>query len=305
MLKSPTALERLAEIDTVVFDKTGTLTEPTLALEADGIDPADLHAAATLAANSRHPLARSLVAAAGPVAAAERVTEVPGQGLIAPGVMEALETTSRLGSRAFCGITNAPAADGPELWFTRPDHKPVRFAFAERARPDAAETLARLRALGLSIRLISGDHPAAVEKIAAALAIADWHAGCSPVEKVRMVEALARQGHRVLMVGDGLNDSPSLAAAHVSASPASGADISQTVADVVFPGNALSPVATIVLAARRARSVMRLNLGLAIGYNMLMVPLAVAGWVTPWLAAAAMSGSSLLVMANSFRARRV
>ena len=120
-----------------------------------------------------------------------------------------------------------------------------------------------------------------------------------------MVEALARQGHHVLMVGDGLNDSPSLAAAHVSASPASGADISQTVADVVFPGNALSPVATIVLAARRARSVMRLNLGLAIGYNMLMVPLAVAGWVTPWLAAAAMSGSSLLVMANSFRARRV
>jgi P-type Cu2+ transporter len=106
------------------------------------------------------------------------------------------------------------------------------------------------------------------------------------------------------MVGDGLNDSPSLAAASVSASPASAADISQTVADMVFQGNLLAPVAAVVETARRARTVMRQNLLLALGYNALMVPLAVAGFVTPWLAAAAMSSSSLLVLANSFWLRR-
>ncbi len=296
LLKSGTALERLAEVDTVVFDKTGTLTEPALALVPGWIDPEPLRAAAALAAHSRHPLARSLLAAAGPVVAAEQVTEVPGQGLTSQG--------ARLGSRAFCGIANATPIDGPELWFTRPGRTSVRFAFAERPRPDAATTIAELRALGLSVQLISGDNQNAVGSVASIVGISDWHAGCSPVQKAAMIEALARQGHRVLMVGDGLNDSPSLAAAYVSASPASAADISQTVADVVFQGVNLSPIAVTIEAARRARAVMRANLIMAIGYNVLMVPLAVAGWVTPWLAAAAMSTSSLLVMANSFRARR-
>ena len=138
--------------------------------------------------------------------------------------------------------------------------------------------------------------------MAEAVGIADWHAAKTPVEKVAFIEALAAGGHRVLMVGDGLNDSPSLAAAHVSASPSSAADVSQTVADVVFQGALLAPVAQVIETARRARSVMGQNLALSIGYNLLMVPLAVAGWVTPWLAAAAMSSSSLLVIANSFRA---
>ena len=298
LLKSGTALERLAAVDTVVFDKTGTLTEPALALVPDRIDPDALRAAAALAAHSRHPLARSLLAAAGPVVAAADVTEVPGQGLALPAFM------TKLGSRTFCGISASTPADGPELWFTRPGHRPTRFAFAERPRPDAAATVAQLSALGMTVKLISGDNPNAVGPIAGLIGIADWHAGCSPLEKVAMIEAMAQQGRRVLMVGDGLNDSPSLAAAYVSASPATAADISQTVADVVFQGLNLSPIATAIVAARHARAVMRSNLVLAIGYNVLMVPLAVAGWVTPWLAAAAMSTSSLLVMANSFRARR-
>jgi Cu2+-exporting ATPase len=123
------------------------------------------------------------------------------------------------------------------------------------------------------------------------------------VQKVAAVEALLASGRKVLMVGDGLNDGPSLAAASVSASPASAADISQTVADVVFQGNLLAPVAAVIETARRARNVMRQNLALSVGYNVLMVPLAVAGFVTPWLAAVAMSSSSLLVLANSFRLR--
>jgi Cu2+-exporting ATPase len=139
--------------------------------------------------------------------------------------------------------------------------------------------------------------------VAVALGISHWQGACTPVQKVAAVETLVASGRRVLMVGDGLNDSPSLAAASVSASPATAADISQTVADVVFQGKLLAPVAGVVETARRARNAMRQNLALSIGYNVLMVPLAVGGLVTPWLAAAAMSSSSLLVMANSFRLR--
>ncbi len=179
----------------------------------------------------------------------------------------------------------------------------MRFDFAETLREDASATLDRLRGLGLDVRLLSGDRVASVARVASALGIDDWHAECSPVQKVTAIDALVASGRKVLMVGDGLNDSPSLAAASVSASPATAADISQTVADVVFQGSRLGSVATVIEAARRARAVMRQNIALSIGYNVLMVPLAVAGFVTPWLAAAAMSSSSLLVMANSFGLR--
>jgi Cu2+-exporting ATPase len=195
-------------------------------------------------------------------------------------------------------------APGPELWLTRPDHPPVRFGFQQALREDAAPTVSRLRDLRLDVQLLSGDRPGATAPIAAALGIAAWRAGCSPVQKVSAVEALAEAGHKVLMVGDGLNDSPSLAAATISASPASAADVSHTIADIVFQGRKLAPIATMIETARRARTVMRQNLVLAVGYNMLMVPLAIAGYVTPWLAAAAMSTSSLLVITNSFRLHR-
>jgi Cu2+-exporting ATPase len=301
LLKSPTALERLADVDTVVFDKTGTLTEPALALERrDEFDEAALKVAASLAVVSRHPLARSLVAAAGPLAMADEAIEIPGQGVRAGHV--------RLGSWAFTqgvdtgGSRHDPHA-GPELWLSRPGAPPVRFGFSETLRVDATATLHRLRELGLDIRLLSGDRESSVAPIAASLGITSWQAEQTPVQKVASVEALVANGRKVLMVGDGLNDSPSLAAATVSASPASAADISQTVADVVFQGNRLAAIAGLIETARRARSVMRENLALSIVYNVLMVPLAVAGFVTPWLAAAAMSSSSLIVMMNSFRLR--
>ena len=299
LLKSPTALERLAEVDTVVFDKTGTLTEPLLALHGNP-DPRDLLRAATLAIASRHPLARSLVAAAGATVPAEGVVEYPGQGLslVTP------DGEIRLGSRAFCGVVEG-AAQGPEIWLARPGAPPVRFGFAEHPRDDAAEVVRQLRARGLRIKLISGDRAAQVAQIATETGIADWQAGCSPVDKVALIERMAAEGRKVLMVGDGMNDSPALAAASVSASPATAADVSQTVADLVFQGARLAPVLAALDTARRAKAVMRQNLTLSIGYNIIMVPLAIAGWVTPWLAAAAMSSSSLLVMANSLRLRHV
>jgi P-type Cu2+ transporter len=295
LLKSPTALERLADVDTVVFDKTGTLTEPVLALEhGAGFDEQALKAAASLAVASRHPLARSLVAAAGPVAMAEGAVEVPGQGVRAGDL--------RLGSCIFCLSAPSPYS-GPELWLTRPGTEPVRFGFVETMREDAAATVERLRSLGLAVHLLSGDRGSAVATVAKALGISAWQADRTPMQKVAAIEALVASGRKVLMVGDGLNDGPSLAAATVSASPTTAADISQTVADVLFQGAKLSPVASVIETARRARSVMRQNIALSIGYNLLMVPLAVAGFVTPWLAAAAMSGSSLAVMLNSFRLR--
>jgi Cu2+-exporting ATPase len=299
LLKSPTALERLATVDTVLFDKTGTLTDPVLGLAAHENDDA-LHIAASIASCSRHPLCRALVHAAGGAVPAQGVIEHPGQGL---SIGESNETT-RLGSRAFCGLPAAENSIGPELCLTRPGQPPAIFRFHEQLRPDATETIARLRGLGLSVEIASGDHEDAVLAIAAQLSMATASARQSPVQKVRRVEVLRAQGRHVLMVGDGLNDGPCLAAADVSASPSTAADVSQTIADVVFQGATLAPVATIVGVARRAHRVMRQNLALALGYNALMVPLAMCGYVTPWLAAAAMSSSSLLVMANSFRMQR-
>ncbi len=298
LLKSATALERLARVDTVVFDKTGTLTRPALTLAADDAD--GLALAAGMAASSLHPLARALAAAVDDARALEGVVEHHGQGL---SVMLA-EGEARLGSGAFCGVPAPGAAEGPELWLARPGRPPLRFRFAETLRPDAGATIARLRAMRMRVLILSGDGAAAVSAVSAALGVEEAVAGCTPVEKVARIEALRAAGRHVLMVGDGLNDSPSLAAADVSASPASAADLSQTVADAVFQGEGLAPVAALLVTARLSAGVMRQNLGLALAYNALMLPLAVIGWVTPWLAAIAMSSSSLLVMANSLRLRR-
>lgn len=295
LLKSATALERLAEADTVVFDKTGTLTLPALRLEP-GADSAALATAASLAIASRHPLARALVAAAGPVIPAEGVVEYPGEGLEAGG--------NRLGSRSFVGAGTDLATSGPQMWLSRVDHAPVQFRFVESLRPAARETIDRLRRMGVDVRIASGDRADAVAAVAGALDIADAQSALRPADKIAVVERLRARGRHVLMVGDGLNDGPALAAADVSASPSSAADLSQTTADVVFQGNSLAAVANVVAVARRARIVMRQNIGFSIAYNAVMLPLAVAGYVTPWIAAAAMSSSSLIVMTNSFRLNR-
>ncbi|BBK44985.1 copper-translocating P-type ATPase [Allostella vacuolata] len=299
LLKSATALERLTLADTVIFDKTGTLTlgRPAL-LPGPDHGPADLEAAAGLAAWSRHPLAQALVAALGrPVAAAEGVVEHPGLGLsrAVPG------GEWRLGSRRFCGIAESGTAVDPELFLVRPDRAPVRFAFRDTLRADAADTVRRLRAAGLRVLVLSGDRPAAVAQAAGAAGIAEWQGGLDPAAKTAAIARLAAEGRRVLMVGDGLNDAPALAAAFVSMSPATAADISQTAADLVFQGASLGAVADALDAARTAARRVRQNLVLAIAYNLGAVPLAMAGHVTPLVAAIAMSSSSILVIANALR----
>ena len=303
LLKEATALERLAAARAIVFDKTGTLTvgRPELLPAADA-DAEACAAAARIAASSRHPLAVALCRALPPTAAAAGVREYPGQGLS----LTTAEGETRLGSRGFCGV----AADqprtlaGPELWLARPGRPPVRFAFADPLRADAAEVVRGLEESGLRVELLSGDRAATVAATARAAGIGEWRAEVTPTGKAARLFALRATGGAVAMVGDGLNDAPALAAADVSLSPASAVDISQTAADIVFQGARLEPVTESLRVARMAQRLVRENLGLALVYNALAVPLAVAGLVTPLVAAAAMSSSSIVVVLNALRLAR-
>ena len=304
LVKSGDALERLAAADTVVFDKTGTLTLGTPALVDGDAIPADVLAlAASLAAASRHPLSRALAAAAPEVAPAADVAETPGCGLS----LATPDGEVRLGKADWCGVEKkAGTADGgetatSEIWLTRPGAAPVRFRFADRLRPDAARVVEALRNLDLRPMLLSGDRPAAVAAVAAAVGIEEWRAGCTPQDKLAALETLREGGANVLMVGDGLNDAPALAAARISMSPSSAADIAQVAADIVFQSRSLQPVAEALTVARRAQALVRQNIGLAVGYNLFAVPLAVAGLVTPMIAALCMSGSSIVVVLNGVR----
>ncbi|MBL8674199.1 MAG: cadmium-translocating P-type ATPase [Rhodospirillales bacterium] len=297
LVVSPTALERIGAVDTVVFDKTGTLTIGRPELLRDGAwEAGDLREAASLAAVSRHPLARALAAAAPDVAAADGVEEVAGRGL--------RSGDRRLGSRRFCGVPESAGGDQAELWLARPGREPVRFAFADPLRPDAAATVAALEARGLRVALLSGDRAPAVARVAAAAGIRDWTAGATPEDKLERIRKLTHAGRRVLMVGDGINDAPALAAAHASLSPGDATDVATAAADALFQGRSLRAVSATVDLAQRATRAMRVNLALALVYNVVAVPLAMAGGLTPPVAAAAMSGSSLLVVLNAIRAGR-
>ncbi len=314
LLKSGDALERLAVVDTVVLDKTGTLSEgrPQL-VNAHEVEAADLALAAALARHSNHPLARALAEAAGsdgpaPAIRLTAVREEPGLGLEAIAAGRRL----RLGRLEWIlpeleeiddGSAARDGGGGPVLWMLWEGDRPVRFAFRDRLRPDAAETVAALRARGLRVVMLSGDRPAVTEEVAARLGIPEWRGGLKPQEKIAAVTALKEQGRRVLMVGDGLNDAPALKLADVSMSPAQAADVTHAAADLVFQGERLMPVAEAIDLARAARRRVFENFGLAFAYNAVAVPLAVAGFVTPLIAAVAMSSSSLTVTLNALRLR--
>lgn len=302
LVKTGDALERLAVADTVVLDKTGTLTRgrPEITNLAE-IDIADLQLAASLAVSSRHPVCVALVRAAGPVAVRPDTVETPGMGLRSGTGSDEI----RLGNRSYCDVDSDLPDQGTELWLCRTGTDPVRFTFADGLRPDSHDFVEWLRAEGLEVEILSGDRPDAVAEVAAALGIDRYRANVRPDGKVARLAELQAEGRQVFMIGDGLNDAPSLAGAFVSASPASGADIAQTAADFVFQSDRLAPVATAILIARRSRRMVTANFGLAAAYNALAVPLAIAGFVTPLIAAVAMSASSILVTLNALRLARM
>jgi len=305
LLNSGDAIERLAEIDRVIFDKTGTLTLPELDVTNGGAIPTDIFAlAGRLALSSRHPVAAAVARSAGATAPLPGIEEEPGQGV--RGMIDDIEI--RLGRPSWCGADDAAneiLQRDPEASVVafRQDETCHVFAVRQRLRPDAARVIEELNRMGLAVEILSGDREPAVKAAAAALGIHQWRAEMTPVDKIARIEDLARHGHKVLMVGDGLNDAPALAAAHASMSPVSATHMSQAVADAVFLGEQLAPVEIAVRVSRKARRLMRQNLWLAVIYNALAVPVAIAGLVTPLIAAAAMSGSSVLVMLNALRAR--
>jgi P-type Cu2+ transporter len=303
LLNQGSALERFAEVDTVIFDKTGTLTMPMpqLANAAD-IGLCDLKLAGRLGLSSRHPLSQAIVGASGATAPLE-AEEEPGLGVRA--LLDG--KTLLLGRPSYCGaeaVADAIARQYPDasLMAFRNGNRVVVFAIQQVLRPDAIETVSQLKALGLAVEILSGDREAAVADAARALGIAKAASGLTPADKISRIEALKAEGRKVLMVGDGLNDAPALAAAHVSISPVTAVHLTQAAADAVFLGSRLTPVLAAVTISRRARHLMVQNLWLAVIYNAVAVPLAIAGYATPLVAALAMSGSSVIVTLNALRA---
>ncbi len=299
LLKDGVSLERLADIDTVVFDKTGTLTTGMPALvNADDLPPEACEMAAALAQHSAHPLSKAIARAFSSDLKIEDIVEHPGFGT--SGRLNGVEL--RLGRADWCGAT--PAAQ-TAVWFKLGDNAPRAFLFEDEIRPEAADTVAALKAAGLTVRLLSGDVPAAAQAIAKAAGIEHWTAQASPAEKVDALNALAEQGHKVLMVGDGLNDAAALAAAHVSISPASAVDASRSSADMIIINNDLSEVAKAHKIAVASKRRIIENFSIAAIYNMISVPLALAGFATPLMAALAMSASSIMVSLNAMRIGRM
>ncbi|MBS0502367.1 MAG: cadmium-translocating P-type ATPase [Proteobacteria bacterium] len=299
LIKDGSALERLAEVDRALLDKTGTLTlGRPVPIDLGGINPALKPVVLALAQASRHPLSvalRTALEREGVAAACvEQLHEQPGFGmrgryLSAPVSLGRPEMTS--------------GSDRMAVAFTIEGSKPVLLHFEDLLRPDAAEAVARLAALGIPASIASGDHGDSVAPVARALGLTA-QTGMRPEDKLAAIDRLAAKGAKVLMIGDGLNDGPALAAGHASIAPASASDVGQTAADAVFMGDSLAPVTTAVRVARRTTRIVQQNFAIAIGYNVVAVPLALLGLVTPLVAALAMSGSSIIIVGNALRLRR-
>ncbi len=302
-------LEGLNQIDTVVFDKTGTLTEGRLTLSAiHPLGALDADACLALAAGlenrSEHPIARAFGRAPLP---AESVETVPGLGLVGSVDGRAL----RIGQPSFVaeGYGNPPPSipgDMGQWLLLGDDHGPLAWlVLDDRLRDDAPALLDACRGRGWKTLLLSGDSSPMVGQIAAELGIDQAEGGMTPAAKLARLQALQAQGHRVLMLGDGVNDVPVLAAADISVAMGSATDLAKTSADAVLLSNRLGSLAQSFEVARRSRRIIIENLVWASLYNGLILPFAAIGWVTPLWAALGMSASSLLVVLNALRLTRL
>ncbi|MBD3813738.1 MAG: heavy metal translocating P-type ATPase, partial [Betaproteobacteria bacterium] len=302
------ALETLAHATDLVFDKTGTLTHGRLSVRRvvplGGRSEAEVGAiAAALEAGSEHPIAKALRESALSIATASLVRNTPGRGV--EGHIDG--HIYRLGSPRFAAASETPPAppesDGGASWVALADESGLIawFALADTPRTDAPAALAALQKQGLRLHLLSGDAEAAVRRTAQQLGIADWHAGALPEDKLAYVKTLQDEGRIVAMVGDGINDAPVLAGAQVSIAMGEGADVAQAAADMVMLGSRLGTLADGVALARKTQHIIRENLGWALAYNLVAIPAAALGHVTPWIAGIGMSASSLLVVLNALR----
>lgn len=307
------AFEALAAIDTVLFDKTGTLTRDLMVLGStqvrEGVPLGDVLAmAAALAQYSLHPVSKALVAAAGQIGTpaswkADAVVEVAGQGVsgrVWYGDASLTPIDLRLGSASFCGIELA-RPDSSQACLSDARGWLATFELHEDVRSDAQETVAALQREGIAVHLLSGDTPEAAARVAARVGIPEFQGDCEPQDKLDFLRNAQQLGHKVAVVGDGLNDGPVLAAAHVSFAFGQAVPLAQAQADFVVLGDQLSAVVKALRLARRTLRVVRQNLWWAAIYNAVCVPLAVAGWLPAWLAGLGMALSSLLVVLNALR----
>jgi P-type Cu2+ transporter len=299
LVKAADAFERMAKTDTVVFDKTGVLTAEGMEAEAGEIPSDALRLAASVAAHSGHPLARAIAAKwSGELLPLGNISETAGEGISASYEGRNI----RLGSRRFCGIGEETAAGiGPEAWFSDGRHPPLRIGFRAALRPGARETVAFLRKRGLRVLMVSGDRHGAAQEVARELEIDEFHAEANPKLKLEIIEGLQKEGRHVMMVGDGINDAAALLRANCSLSPSSAMEVSQNAADVIFQGKSLKSVLYALQAAVFCQRLVKQNFVLALSYNVIALPLAITGYVTPLIAAVAMSCSSLFVTFNALR----
>jgi len=298
LVKSSDALERMASVDTIVFDKTGTLTlgQPRL-MNGDGISKIILQKAASLARYSNHPLAKALFKANPAELTALETKEYAGQGL----ETKVEGKRWRLGQGIFCGVSQTPQDDVMELWFSEEGQPPQRFIFEDALRSDAVAVIASLKRQGYRLAMYSGDRVSVAQRIGKQLHLDEVHGAMNPKAKHDALQQLLIAGRKVMVVGDGLNDAAALSAATVSMSPSSAMDITQNAASMVFQGDKLQPVITALHIAKQSNQLVKQNFILALAYNLFAVPLAVLGYVTPLIAALAMSSSSILVILNALR----
>jgi len=299
LIKDGSALERLAEVDRALIDKTGTLTlGRPVATNLDDVEPTVRPLLLALSQASRHPLSAALtrdLAAMGVNAEpVEALAETPGFGMEATWRARRVTLGRPATSTGDNGLATQLSIDGDPV---------ATIHFSDQLRPDARATIDALRAEGIAPTILSGDRAEAVAPVARTLGLTAQTA-MSPQDKLAAIARQAGAGHKVLMIGDGLNDGPALAAGHASMAPGSASDAGKNAADCIFLGDQMMPVVQAVRMARRTQAIVRQNFTLAIGYNFIAVPLAFLGYVTPLVAAIAMSGSSLIVVGNALRLKR-
>jgi Cu2+-exporting ATPase len=293
VVKSGDALERLGEVDQVIADKTGTLSMPLPQLEAATSHATRLQAA-SLAIASRHPLAQALCSGLD-VHPLPDLTEVPGQGIQSA-------TGARLGSAIFVGAT-ATLDPSPTLWFRNVSQELCKFTFQETPRAGLAAFCTGLGAMNIPVTVLSGDTPASVGAFAERVGLLDWHAAATPENKLAHLQSLVEAGHKPLMFGDGINDAPALRGAYTSASFASATEVAQVAADLILTRPAPELIPEAIMIAQQARRLILQNLRFSAVYNIVTVPLALAGLLNPIVAAILMSSSSIIVLANGLRLR--
>ncbi len=312
LVRKMQALEALTMIDTVVFDKTGTLTYDKMTVgqisTCDKLSNLEaLQIAAAIAQHSLHPVSRALVVANQNQAETEgsaqvtNVQEVSGFGLTADSAYGRL----KLGSAKFCGlednIIQSLSDDVSRVHLVAEQGWLASFEIVEAVKQDAASAIQALQESGMQVEVLSGDKPQSVMRIAKLVGISQAKGGCTPQDKLSHLQRLQQQGRQVAMVGDGLNDGPVLASAHVSIAMGQAVPLAQAQSDFVIMGGQLAMVPQLIAQARRTMQIVKQNLIWAAAYNAICVPLAVAGMLPAWLAGLGMALSSLLVILNAAR----